>query len=71
MAGEEDGVSLGEGEVVRSTEKALLVQLESGDTKWIPKSVIHDDSEVYEEAGDASAGDVVVMAWWARKEGLD
>lgn len=56
-----------DGEAVRETEKAVLVQLETGDEKWIPKSVIHDDSEVW-KAGQA--GRLVVLGWWAEKEKL-
>lgn len=32
---------------------------------WVPKSVIHDDSEVYEKGGE---GKLVVKTWWAQKE---
>lgn len=52
---------------VRETEKALLVELETGEERWVPKSVVHDDSEVYEEGGE---GTLVVQEWWAEKEGL-
>jgi hypothetical protein len=34
---------------------------------WIPKSVIHDDSEVYKEGAE---GKLVVARWFAEKEGL-
>ena len=51
---------------VRATEKALLVDID-GNEMWIPQSVIHDDSEVYEE-GDT--GLLVVKGWWAQKQGL-
>lgn len=60
-------ISLGDGKAIRETEKALLVRLDSGEEKWIPKSVVHDDSEVYELG---NCGDVVVAEWWAEKEGL-
>jgi hypothetical protein len=71
MAGRDDGVSLGEGEVIRGTDKALLVRLDDvGEEKWIPKSVIHADSEVFDESNENGIGNVVVMAWWAEKEGL-
>jgi hypothetical protein len=60
-------VSLGEGKALRETEKALLVSLESGEEKWLPKSQIHDDSEVWEVG---QSGDVVVKKWFAEKEGL-
>lgn len=65
-----NGVSVGAAEVVRETERALLVKLESGEECWIPKSVIHDDSECYADAHGTYDGDLVVEAWFAVKEGL-
>jgi hypothetical protein len=65
-----DSVALGLGEVLRSTDKALLVNLvEEGKEVWIPISVIHDDSELYDD-DDNSDGEVVVQQWWAEKNGL-
>ncbi len=61
--------SLGEGKVVKSSELALQIKLETGDTVWIPKSVIHDDSEVFDD-DENSEGEVVVKTWWAESEGL-
>ena len=61
--------SLGEGKVVRATEMALRIELESGDLVWIPRSIIHDDSEVFDDEDNAE-GEVVVKTWWAEKEGL-
>lgn len=63
------GTKLGEGKVKKASDKALQVELESGETIWIPKSVIDDDSEVYDEDKN-SEGEVVVKTWWAEKEGL-
>lgn len=65
--GGSDPVSLGEGKAIRETDKAILVALESGEQKWLPKSQIHDDSEVWSEE---QSGDVVVKRWFAEKEGL-
>lgn len=63
-----EGVKIGNGVGVKETERALLVKLDDEeDERWIPKSVIHDDSEVFEEGGE---GTVVVAPWWAKKEGL-
>lgn len=62
------GIEIGEAEAIRETEKALLVLRETGDEVWIPKSVIHDDSEVYQEGDD---GKLVVAEWFAEQEGLD
>lgn len=55
--------------VVRATGRALLCRLETGEERWIPKSVIHDDSEVYDQ-GENAAGELVVQGWWADREGL-
>lgn len=38
--------------------------------KWVPKSVIHDDSEVFDKTHTTPAK-LVVLGWWARKEGLE
>lgn len=66
-----DAVSLGPGEVIRDTGKALLVRLEDHDDRelWIPHSVVHDDSEVFDGERNKS-GEVFVKSWWAEKEGL-
>lgn len=53
----------------RETPKALLVELEDGTERWIPKSAIHDDSEVYDSTENAT-GEIVIHEWFARKEGL-
>lgn len=54
---------------MKATTGALLVEFEDEDQDdvWIPRSQIHDDSEVYEQG---HTGDVVVTTWWAEKEGL-
>ena len=45
---------------------SLLCDVE-GEEVWIPKSQIHDDSEVYEDGTD---GDLVISRWIAEKKGL-
>jgi hypothetical protein len=70
MAKDSDSESLGQGKVIKATDKALQVELtDLGETRWIPRSVIHDDSEVYDE-GENKEGEVVVKQWWANQEGL-
>lgn len=65
-----DGVNLGQTQAIAGTAKALRVQLESEDApRWIPKSQIHDDSEVHDSDNNAT-GDLVVTQWFAEKEGL-
>lgn len=52
---------------MRETAKAVLVDL-AGDEVWIPKSVLHDDSEV---TGEGDSGRLAVRRWWGEKEGLE
>jgi hypothetical protein len=59
--------SLGDAQVIRETDKALLVDLD-GSEVWVPKSVVHDDSEVW--SAENAVGDLVVKYWWAAKNGL-
>lgn len=53
-------------ECIAETDKAILVRLD-GEEHWIPKSVVHDDSEVF---ANGDAGELVVMEWFAKKNGL-
>ena len=55
-------------EVKYESEKALLVDID-GDEHWIPKSQVHDDSEVYskETSGD---GALIISEWIAKQKGL-
>lgn len=48
----------------KSDEGALLVVLPNGDEEWIPKSQIHEDSEVYKEGTD---GKLIVAKFIADK----
>lgn len=63
----DDAASLGHARVMRTTPDALLVTIDSVGRQWVPRSVVHDDSEVYD---DGHEGELVVKQWWARKEGL-
>jgi hypothetical protein len=70
--GGKSACEVGDGKVIRESDSglALLVDLEDqGDRVWIPKSVIHDDSEVF-DADENARGKVVVMQWWAEANGL-
>ena len=55
-------------ECVRETDGALLVQAE-GIEVWVPKSQIHDDSEVF-DGEDNSEGLLVIPEWLAEAKGL-
>ena len=62
----DEGVDFPNCEVLRETDRAILVTRGKGEL-WIPKSVIHDDSEVYE---DGDRGKLVVQTWWAEEKDL-
>jgi hypothetical protein len=51
---------------LKESDKALFVEIE-GEERWIPKSQIDDDSEVF---ANGHSGMLVVNEWWAEKEGL-
>lgn len=54
-------------EVKAHTVKALLISIEGGELEvWVPRSVVHSDSEVYDE-DEHSEGDLVLPDWWADK----
>lgn len=55
--------------LLNSTDKAVLVELESGDELWVPNSVIHDDSEIYVGVQQGEVGELYVHDWWARTKG--
>ena len=67
----DEGVSLGSARLIRSTAMAILVVLEDRKDQelWIPKSQIHDDSEVYD--AENPSGELVVTSWFANKQGLN
>jgi hypothetical protein len=58
--------TLGDGKIVRETDKAFLVRVDDKEI-WVPKSCVHDDSEVYDMENDE--GTIVVKRWWAEKNG--
>lgn len=61
-----DCVEIQDVTVKRETEAAILVVVE-GEEIWIPKSQIHDDSEVYEKDTE---GQLVIPLWLAEAKGL-
>lgn len=61
------GVNVGECKAKRFTEKAILiVVVDTKEEVWVPRSQIHDDSEVFDE--DNREGNLVVSSWFAAKE---
>lgn len=65
-----DTVTFDEAECIAETDMALLVRIDvdDEDERWVPKSVVAEESEV-QEKGDA--GELVVAEWWAKKAGLE
>lgn len=62
----DEGVRIENVYVSRATDKALLCVIDD-EEKWIPKSVVHDDSEVWKEFDE---GTLILKTWFAEKEGL-
>ena len=61
------GYVIEDAECVHETEKAIFVEASVFDEPVsIPKSVIHDESEVWK---DGQTGDLVVKMWFAEKKG--
>lgn len=60
---EQESVKFKNAECIRETARALLVRFD-GRERWIPKSAVHDDSEVYGNLKDNSKGTLVIVGWW-------
>lgn len=54
-------------ECITATAKALLVDGIGDEHTWVPKSVVQDDSEVYDVG---HKGTLVVALWWAEERNL-
>lgn len=52
----------------KETSAALLCEI-AGTDYWIPKSHVSDDSEVFDDADNAS-GKLVISEWIAKQKGL-
>ena len=65
----DEPATVGDYVVVVETDRAILCKEDEMDDDgiWVPKSVVHDDSEIREE-GDQ--GTLVVKQWFADREGL-
>ena len=55
--------------VEAESDKAILVLLEdySDEPMWIPKSQIHDNSEVYKKG---TSGTLIITKWIAEQKGV-
>lgn len=69
---EPEGADVQVDQVLQESAKAIQVELtDTGDLKWIPKSVIHSDSEVFEKPDVGNgAGKMVLHMWFAEQEKL-
>ncbi len=69
---EPEGADVPVEKVLQESPKAIqVVLLDTGDVKWIPKSVIHSDSEVYEKPSEGNgAGKLILHTWFAEQEKL-
>jgi hypothetical protein len=62
-----DWVHLAFDEVLRETERALLVRLSDGEEVWLPLNQIADPDDY--QVGDRD-GEISITAWLAREKGL-
>lgn len=63
-------VNTGEASLVMVTDKAILVDCDAGRV-WIPRSAVHDDSEIYGSGPMDEPGDLIVKRWFAVKQGWE
>ena len=63
-----NNVAIDDCECVGETAKAILVQIPDIDEPmWMPKTQIHDDSDVYENEG---TGTLIVSRWIATQKDI-
>ena len=63
---EDEGHVFSDVKIVHQTDRAIKVKLDDEREIWVPKSVIHDNSEIWKVEEE---GDLMVKRWWAEKEG--
>jgi hypothetical protein len=54
--------------VKTETDKAILCVIADQSEHWVPKSVIEDDSEVFDV--EHGKGTLIASRWFAEREGL-
>jgi len=67
MADDDNGYQVGNGKVERVTEKALLFDMGTEEKVWIPKSQLHNSTQVREEGDE---GVLVISSWLAEAKGF-
>jgi len=67
-------VVVSECEVIRTTELAICVSFVNDDIEtkdaWIPRSAIHELSEIEPSAEEGDEGDMIVKRWVAEQKDL-
>lgn len=63
----DEGSHVGHVKVKHLTDRALLVTLPDGTDKWVPKSQLHEDSEIKDYALIDEDGELVITDWLKRK----
>ena len=63
---DEESVSIEDVRATAETDAAILCKWDDHE-EWIPKSQIHEDSEVYEKGHE---GTLVITAWIARQKNI-
>jgi hypothetical protein len=66
MSNDEEPVEFEDVRVKAETELAILCEID-GKEVWIPRSQVHDDSEVSSQGDE---GTLILARWFAEKEGL-
>lgn len=56
-------------EVIAETDGALRVKSDELGERWLPRSVIDEESEIDRDSEQGDTGDLVVKEWFADKEG--
>lgn len=63
-----DSYRVGMVEVLRVTDRAILVAIRNHDDEWIARSQIHEDSHVQGHDGPGETGVLIITKWLAKKK---
>lgn len=50
----------------RCTPRAVLMQMENGETQWVPRSVTLDGADI-----NVNDEDISIEDWWLKRVGID
>jgi len=62
-----ESYAMGQGTPLRDSGRAILFRVDGYGEIWVPKSQIHDESEIWKL--DQEPGELVVTEWWAGTKG--